>query len=57
MKIISLCHKNRSANVGMMDLNDFTDSGSITDASSLKYEESSRRPSKYDVNPFEVNRF
>ena len=39
-----------------MDLNDFTDSGSITDASSLKYEETSRRPSKYDVNPFEVNR-
>jgi hypothetical protein len=40
----------------MMDLSDFNDSGSLADASSLKYGESSRRPSKYDVNPFEVNR-
>ena len=38
----------------MVDQNDFNDSGSLADASSLKYEESSRRPSKYDVNTFEV---
>ena len=52
MEIINhLINRSKQSNdVGIMELLDFNDSGSIYDASSLKYEESSRRPS----NPFEV---